>query len=246
VHARALHAPNSIDKPNIRRIIHYGVPASLEAYYQQAGRAGRDGAQAHCLLLWSPQDFVVRPLVAGRCCVVLLGVARVRGGRFFLLHHKPSADALIECTTPTTPPPPWMRTANHAPPPTHPQVQDMIKGASTLTGWSLESHRRGMEALRGYTSGGGCRHAALVNFFQPGSLHENGPCQGGCDNCSRCVTHALHGYWAGAAWCPVACATRPVRSAAGAGAAPAGGGRWRLARRSAQTWASTRGCWWQP
>lgn len=35
-----------IDKPNIRRIVHWGCPASVEAYYQQAGRAGRDGAGA--------------------------------------------------------------------------------------------------------------------------------------------------------------------------------------------------------
>ncbi|KAG2452664.1 hypothetical protein HYH02_002897 [Chlamydomonas schloesseri] len=45
-----------IDKPNIRRIVHWGCPASVEAYYQQAGRAGRDGADARCLLLWSAAD----------------------------------------------------------------------------------------------------------------------------------------------------------------------------------------------
>jgi hypothetical protein len=64
-------------------------------------------------------------------------------------------------------------------------MQDMIKGAGTLTGWTLDSHTRGMEALRRYTSTGDCRHAALVNFFQPGTLDINGPCQGGCDNCMR-------------------------------------------------------------
>ena len=48
-----------IDKPNIRSIIHYGVPGSLEAYYQQVGRAGRDGLPSRCHLMWAPKDFMV-------------------------------------------------------------------------------------------------------------------------------------------------------------------------------------------
>jgi len=45
-----------IDKPDVRRVLHWGPPPSLEAYYQEAGRGGRDGNATDCLILWRPQD----------------------------------------------------------------------------------------------------------------------------------------------------------------------------------------------
>jgi len=47
-----------IDKPDVRRVLHWGPPRTLEAYYQEAGRAGRDGQPAECLVLWRPADLV--------------------------------------------------------------------------------------------------------------------------------------------------------------------------------------------
>ena len=55
-----------IDKPDIRYILHYHAPASLEQYVQEAGRAGRDGRRSNCILLFDPADRAVHELLLAR------------------------------------------------------------------------------------------------------------------------------------------------------------------------------------
>jgi ATP-dependent DNA helicase RecQ len=54
-----------IDKPDVRLVAHLGVPTRPEAYFQEAGRAGRDGAPARCEVLWTKGDLVLAARMIG-------------------------------------------------------------------------------------------------------------------------------------------------------------------------------------
>jgi ATP-dependent DNA helicase RecQ len=66
-----------VDKPNVRFVFHHAVPESVDALYQELGRAGRDGEAAHAVVFYRPEDVGLRRFFAGAGNVELDEVARV-------------------------------------------------------------------------------------------------------------------------------------------------------------------------
>ena len=89
-----------IDKPDVRAVVHAEIPGSLESYLQEAGRAGRDGALAHCLLLFQPEDpeqqfsLTARSRLERRDIQAVLRALRRLDGRR-RRHHADTEDAVV-------------------------------------------------------------------------------------------------------------------------------------------------------
>jgi ATP-dependent DNA helicase RecQ len=168
-----------IDKADVRWVLHADPPASLDAYYQELGRAGRDGAAAHARLLFRPEDFGMARHLTSRSVggsVVVRVAERLSTGRdldeftprqltaaLVRLVDLGAAAWQVDGTVQ------WTGTLS---------VTEALRASSAETKREDEVERSRLEMMRRYAEHEACRRSFLLTYF---GQSYRGPC-GRCDN----------------------------------------------------------------
>ena len=180
-----------IDKPDVRFIAHLEISDSLDAYYQQIGRAGRDGQPSHARLFFRPEDLGLRRFQGAPAIVseadarAVLRHARRAGGDVAALaaaagRSRRKAEAVVARLE-------ELDAATVAPDGTVQLRAEREHGLAAVVAQAQERQRRlaasRVEMLRGYADTDGCRRRFLLNYF--GEEYEPP-----CDACDRCRARA--------------------------------------------------------
>lgn len=198
-----------IDKESIRCVLHFTVPESVEAYYQQAGRAGRDGEPAKCVLFYAPDDRALLEYFASSGAIRRDELVEL----WDTIYHRaaPAADGSLEAVVSVADLSamtglPEQRTirgiellCSHGPLQRRPDVAGDMRllpttdrlsrqveaGIMTHVENSLRAHQEQLRAIVGYAESGECRRRSLVGHF---GQEPEGTLDVCCDNCDGGAT----------------------------------------------------------
>jgi ATP-dependent DNA helicase RecQ len=168
-----------IDKPDVRWVLHFDPPASLDAYYQELGRAGRDEKDAHARLLFRPEDFAMARHLTSRSVgdgVVFRVAERLAaGGDVEELGRRQLTAALVRLVDlgaavwEVDGEVRWTGALS---------VAEALRESAAETEREDEVERSRLEMMRRYAEHSGCRRSFLLSYF---GQSYRGPC-GNCDN----------------------------------------------------------------